>query len=202
MTKELKKRALRLEYFTVGYNVLECIFSVLAGIWAGSVALVGFGLDSAIESISGCVLIWRLRKDWRGSDEEERAEKRAARLVGWSFFILGAYVLYESLEKLYLREPAGPSLPGIAIAVLSLITMPILAWLKYSVAIKLGSRALAADSKETFVCSLLSAALLAGLLLNYLYGIWWADPAAALVIVVFLFIEGRELLAEERCGCG
>lgn len=199
----LKKRALLLEYFTVGYNVIEGVLSILAGYLAGSPALIGFGLDSAIESLSGGVLIWRLRVHGTVSqDEEERIEKKAVTFVGYSFFILGAYVLYESLEKLYLGEAPEPSLLGIAIAVASIIIMPVLGVMKRRTGQEMGSASLVADSKQTFVCAMLSIALLIGLGTNYLFGLWWADPASALVITAFIFREGIETLREGKlCGC-
>lgn len=195
MKTDLYKKALWLEYFTVGYNVLEGIASIIAGVLAGSIALIGFGLDSAIESTSGAVLVWRLKK--HGSmteEEEERVERRAVRLVGYSFFLLGAYVFYESLNKLYFREEPEPSAFGIAIAAASLIIMPLLAYYKLKTAKEMSSRSLEADSKETLVCAMLSFALLVGLGLNYLYGLWWADPVSALVIVAFIIKEGFEAL--------
>ena len=201
--KHLYKKALYLEYLTVGYNILEGIASIIAGLMAGSIALVGFGLDSAVESASGGVLIWRLKKHGHISEEEEeRVEKKAVRLVGVSFFILGAYILYEAIEKLYLREAPEPSLPGIVIALLSIVIMPLLARAKLAVARKIKSRSLETDSRQTIVCSLLSVALLAGLALNYLFGLWWADPVSALVIVAFIFREGVEAFTKEKaCGC-
>lgn len=191
------ERALYLEYATVGYNILEGVLSLLAGFMAGSIALVGFGLDSAVESVSGAVLIRRLKKHGALSEEEEeKAERSAIRFVGLSFFLLGGYVLFESARKLYLREAPDPSLFGIIIASASIVTMPLLSLAKYRTALRIGSRALAADAKETLICALLSVALLAGLGLNYLYGIWWADPVSALVIVVFIIWEGFETLEE------
>lgn len=203
MDKDLYRKALLLEYLTVGYNILEGVASVIAGLMAGSIALVGFGLDSAVESASGGVLVWRLKKHGKISEEEEeRVEKRAVRLVGLSFFLLGAYVLYESAEKLYFREEPEASLAGIIIAVLSIIIMPLLARAKLAVARKINSRSLEADSRQTVVCSLLSVALLVGLGLNYLFGLWWADPVSALVIVAFIFREGVEAFTKEKaCGC-
>jgi divalent metal cation (Fe/Co/Zn/Cd) transporter len=197
------RRALLLEYFTVGYNVGEGVAAVVAGHFAGSIALIGFGLDSAIESASGAILIWRLKVHGRVSpEEEERVEKKAARLVGLSFFALGAYVLFESLRKLYLAERPEASPFGIALAAASLIIMPVLSYAKLRTALRLGSRAMAADSRQTFICSLLSAALLAGLGANYLWGVWWADPVSALVIVFFIAREGIEAMSEGKaCGC-
>lgn len=198
MEKRLYRRALHLEYLTVGYNVVEGIVSVVAGWLAGSIALTSFGLDSGVESLSGVVLIWRLKKHGNvPEDEEENAEAAAVRFVGFSFLLLGLYVLYESVKKLLLLERPEPTLLGILIAALSIITMPALSYLKLKTARELGSRSLEADSKETLVCALLSVALLLGLGLNYTLGVWWADPAAALVIVAFLFKEGLELLGRD-----
>jgi divalent metal cation (Fe/Co/Zn/Cd) transporter len=200
---KLYKKALLLEYFTVGYNIIEGILSIIAGYFAGSVALVGFGLDSAVESASGAVLIWRLAHHGRVSpEEEERVERRAIRLVGVSFFVLGAYVFIASVKKLYLHEHPDPSLFGIVIAVLSVIIMPVLSYQKRKTARQIGSRSLEADSRQTFICSLLSVALLIGLGLNYFLGLWWADPLSALVIVFFIIREGVEAFREGRaCSC-
>lgn len=196
MTKQqLHRRALMLSYFTVGYNVLEGIASIVAGWFAGSIALIGFGLDSFVESLSGGVMVWRFRKHGYISEEvEDKVEQRATRLVGYTFFILGSYVLYESIHKLWYREESEPSLPGIMIAVLSIIIMPLLYYYKTHTALAIGSRGLAADAKETLACSFLSIALLAGLLLNWFFGLWWADPAVGLAVVAYLFREGRETL--------
>jgi cation diffusion facilitator family transporter len=199
MNSRLHKRALRLSYFTVGYNILEGILSIFAGIFAGSIALIGFGLDSFVESLSGSVMIWRFRKSGKISEEEEeKVEKRATRLIGYSFLILGAYVLYESGKKLYLQEIPNPSLLGIIVAIASIIVMPILFYLKYQTGKAIGSRSLIADSKETLACVFLSVALLIGLTLNYLYGLWQADPVVGLVIVIFLIREGFSTLNEEE----
>jgi divalent metal cation (Fe/Co/Zn/Cd) transporter len=198
MNATLHKRAVLLSYFTVGYNIIEGIVSVFAGLLAGSIALVGFGLDSFVESLSGSVMIWRFRKHGKISEqEEERVEKKALRFVGYTFFILGAYVLYESVSKLYFHEIPDPSLLGIIIAILSIIVMPVLFIMKYRTGKAMNQRSLIADSKQTLACSLLSVALLIGLGLNYLYGFWQADPIVGLVIVIFLFKEGHETLNEE-----
>lgn len=199
MDAELHKRALSLSYFTVGYNILEGIVSVSAGFVAGSIALVGFGLDSFLESLSGTVMIWRFKRHGEMSaEEEEKAETRATRLVAYTFFILGAYVLYESTRKLYLREIPAPSLLGIIIAIVSMIVMPVLFRMKYQTGKSIGSRSLLADSKETLACMFLSASLLIGLGLNYLFGFWQADPIVGLVVVVFLAREGYETSREEE----
>ena len=203
MDSGLHKKALSLSYFTVGYNILEGIVSILAGLLAGSIALVGFGLDSFVESLSGSVMIWRLRKHGKISEEEEeKVEKKAVIFVAYTFFILGAYVFYESIEKLYLHEIPDPSFLGIIIALVSLIVMPILFHLKYHTGKSIGSKSLVADSKETLACVFLSGALLIGLGLNYLYGFWQADPIVGLVIVIFLVKEGYTTLREgELCSC-
>ena len=196
MAPELHRRALLLSYFTVSYNIVEGILSLLAGSMAGSIALIGFGLDSFVESLSGMVVIWRFRLHGKISEEEEeKAEQKAERFIGYTFFILALYVLYESIKKLYLGEITEPSLFGIIIAIVSLITMPILFLLKYRTGRQIGSRSLIADSKETLACSFLSLALLVGLGLNYLYGLWQADPVIALVIVAYLVKEGWETLS-------
>ncbi|MDI6853842.1 MAG: cation transporter [Deltaproteobacteria bacterium] len=203
MKANLQKRALLLAYLTVGYNILEGVVAICAGYLAGSIALVGFGLDSFVESLSGGVMIWRFRPHpGRTSEEEERLEKKAVKLVGYTFFILAAYVLYESVEKLWFQEAPSPSLLGIVIATVSLILMPALFYYKYSLGRSLGSASLMADSKQTLACALLSLALLVGLGLNYLYGVWQADPVIGLLIVVLLVREGCEALKEEKlCTC-
>ena len=199
----LGRKALALSYFTVGYNTLEGLISVLAGRAAGSIALVGFGLDSFIESLSGGVMIWRFRRHGSISHEEEaRIERKATKLVGWTFYILGAYVLYESVTKLIFREAAGPSLIGMVIAVVSLVVMPMLYIMKNRLGRRMGSTSLVADSKQTLACTFLSVALLIGLGANYLFGFWQADPLVGLLIVVFLFKEGREAIREGKlCSC-
>lgn len=195
----LHRKALYLSVFTVGYNMVEGIVSVIAGLLAGSIALTGFGLDSFVESLSGGVMIWRFEKHGKISEEdEERVEAKAARLVGYTFFVLGAYVLFESLKKIIYREIPEPSLLGIIIAIVSLVVMPLLFFMKYGIGKSMGSRSMVADSKQTLACCYMSVALLAGLGLNYLFSIWWADPAAGLVIVMFLVREGYETLREEK----
>jgi len=194
----LQKRALLLSYLTVGYNVIEGIISIIAGALAGSIALIGFGLDSFIESISGGVMIWRFSQGDKEEEEEERIEKRATRLVAYTFFILGAYVLYESIKKLVVSEIPEPSLLGIIVAIVSLILMPILFYMKFKTAKALNSSSLIADAKETLACMFLSVALLLGLGLNYLAGIWQADPIVGLFIVAFLVKEGYGILTEKE----
>ncbi len=199
----LHKKALLLSYFTVGYNVLEGVVSIATGFFTGSIALVGFGLDSFVESLSGSVMIWRFRKHGNMTEEEEeRIEKKAIRLVAYTFFILGIYVLYESVKKLYLQEAPEQSILGIIIALLSLLVMPMLFYLKHQTGKSIKSRSLVADSKQTLMCVFMSIALLIGLGANYLYGIWWLDPLVGVVIAMLLFKEGYNALQEEKfCSC-
>lgn len=193
----LVRRGRLLEYFTIGWNVLEGIIAVGSGIIAGSPSLVGFGVDSFIESTSGAALLWRLSVD----DEEtrERREQIALRLVGGSFLLLAAYVAYDSITTLIWRESPDTSYIGIALLVISLIVMPILARSKRQVAAQIKSRALEADSKQTDLCVYLSAISLGGLGLNAAFGWWWADPVAALVMIPIIVNEGIEGLRGEAC---
>lgn len=193
----MRQKALFLEYFTVGWNLVEGVIAIVAGVLAGSIALIGFGLDSYIEIASAVVLIWRLRKQ---GEEEELAERRAIFVVGVTFFALALYVTYESATKLIFHEQPAESLVGILLAIVSLIVMPLLAWQKRKVAAQLQSRALAADALETLACSYLSLTLLLGLGLNAWMGWWWADPLAALAMVYFLIREGWEALEEAWQG--
>ena len=199
----LRKRALNVSYFSAGYHILEGLVSVLVGVSAGSIALLGFGLDSFVESFSGFVVIWRFWKHEKMSKkEEERAEKRALRLIAYTFFILAVYILYESAKKLYFREIPKPSLLGMIIAVVSLIVMPILFFLKNKTGKSIKSHSLVADAKQQLACILLSVSLLIGLGLNYLYGFWQADPLIGLVIFVYVIKEGIATLKEEKvCNC-
>lgn len=202
-TSRLHRRALFLSYFTVGYNFFEGMVSIFAGLLTGSIALVGFGLDSFVESLSGGVMIWRFSKHGTVSEEEEiRIEAKATKLVAISFFILGAYVLYESSKNLYFQEIPEPSIMGIIIAIISIVVMPLLFYAKYKTGKALGSRSFVGDSKQTLACVFLSVALLVGLGLNYLYGLWWADPVVGFIIVVFLIREGYSTLKEAKlCSC-
>lgn len=190
----ITRRGQNLEYLTIGWNSLEAIAAIGAGTLAGSIALVGFGFDSVIETLSGAVLLWRL---FAGDGRE----KLALRLVGVSFLILAAYVGFDAIKSLVLRELPETSYLGIAIAALSLVVMPLLARSKRKVAANLNSRAMLADSRQTDICAYLSAILLVGLILNTLFGWWWADPAAALVMLPIIIKEGIEGLRGESCGC-
>ncbi|HEX2094403.1 MAG TPA: cation transporter [Longimicrobiaceae bacterium] len=195
----LRSRALRLSYFTVGYNVLEGVVSVVAGMLAGSVALVGFGLDSFVESLSGGIMIWRFGGS--GTRGREDRERRAIRLVGYTFLVLGAYVLYESAGKLLRGERPEPTPVGVAITGVSLIVMPVLYVAKRRTAERIGSRSLAADAKQTLACMGMSASVLMGLLLNGLFGWWQADPVIGVGIALLLFREGRETIREGKLDC-
>ena len=185
----------RLEYLTIGWNVVEAVVSIGAGVVAGSTALIGFGVDSVIESASGGVLLWRLQDSARHAQREARA----LRLVGLTFLALAAWVTFEASESLWLREVPATSYVGITIAVLSVLIMPWLARQKRRVASSLSSRALGADSRQTSLCAYLSAILLAGLVLNALLGWWWADSVAALIMVPIILSEGIEALKGEHC---
>jgi divalent metal cation (Fe/Co/Zn/Cd) transporter len=173
------QRGIALEYLTIGWNALECLVAVIAGWVAGSVALVGFGVDSAIESVSGSILLWRLRAERQGK-HAEAVERKALRLVGISFFLLAAYVAFDAGESLIQKEAPEGSPVGIALAVLSLVVMPLLARAKRRTAASLNSPALHADSRQTSLCAYLSVILLGGLVLNAWMGWWWADSVAAL----------------------
>ena len=195
----LNRRALLLSYITVGYNICEGVVSIVAGTFAGSIALIGFGLDSFVESLSAGIMIWRFRKQGKVSkEEEESAEGRAIKLVAITFLILAAHIMYESINKLVYQEAPDPSLVGIIIAIVSLMTMPVLFYHKYKIGNALNSRSLIADSKETLACLFLSFALLIGLGANYLFDLWQADPIIGLIIVLFLLREGYELLEGEE----
>ena len=195
---ELIKRGRYLEYFTIGYNSLEGLIAVVAGLIAGSIALVGFGFDSLIEVTSGAVLLWRLHAD---VDEErrERVEAISLRIVGVCFVVLAIYVSYDSVKSLIKREAPQESIVGIVLAAVSLIVMPLLVRAKRRVARGINSGALMADSKQTELCTYLSAILLGGLSLNALVGWWWADPVAALIMVPIIVKEGIEGLRGETC---
>lgn len=197
------RRGERLEYFTIGYNTLEGVTSIVAGLIARSVSLVGFGLDSLIEVTSGAALLWRLHHDLDLS-RREQVERAALRTVGACFIALALYILYESGSMLIRHVPPKRSIFGIVIAAISVIVMPLLARAKRRVARQIGSGAMHADSKQADFCSYLSATLLGGLLLNAMLGWWWMDPAAGLVMVPIIGKEGIGGLRAETCcdRCG
>jgi divalent metal cation (Fe/Co/Zn/Cd) transporter len=187
----LVRRGMLLNYATLGYNALEAVIAVVAGVLAGSIALVGFGLDSVVEVIASVAAQWRLRADL---DElrRVRTEWIARRIIGWSFLALAAYVSYESIMTLWERRVPERSILGLAILVLSVIVMPWLARRKRQVARALSSRALEAEAKQTSLCAYLSVIALAGVGLNTFFGWWWADPVAALGMVPIIATEGVE----------
>ena len=201
--RDLVRRGQRLEYFTIGYNSFEGLVSVVAGLVAGSISLVGFGLDSAIEVGSGAALLWRLHHDLNQT-RREQVEKTTLRIVGWCFVALALYILYESGSTLIGHEIPERSIPGIIVAAVSVVVMPILARAKHRVASGIGSAAMKADSRQTDFCTFLSAILLGGLLLNALFGWWWADPVAGLVMVPIIAKEGVDGLRGKACcdDCG
>jgi divalent metal cation (Fe/Co/Zn/Cd) transporter len=188
----------------VGWNIVEGVVSVMTAVVAGSVALLGFGMDSFVETMSGMILIWRLRAERRARDsaEIERLDQRAHKLVGLSLYLLAAYVAFEAIKALITREHPEPTVVGIAITSLSLAVMWWLARAKRRTARALASRALEADSFQTTACFWLSLITLVGIALNALVGWWWADPVAALGMTWFLVSEGREAWRGEDCGCG
>lgn len=196
------ERGRRLEYVTVAWNSLEAVASIVAGLFAGSIALVGFGLDSVIETSSGAAMLWRLRHQHeRDAESRERAERIALRIIGASFLALAVYVAGDAVHTIWKKEAPEHSIPGIVIAALSLAVMPLLARAKRRVAATLNSNALHADSRQTDLCAYLSAILLGGLLLNAVLGWWWADPFAGLIMVPIIVREGVQALRGENCGC-
>jgi divalent metal cation (Fe/Co/Zn/Cd) transporter len=195
MTKQ-RNIALTLSYITVVYNVLEGLVSLAFAVITGSPALLGFGIDSFVESLSGAVMVWR----FAGVGNEHR-EQTAVRLVGIALIVLAVYVAYEGSTALYFSEPPERSVVGLVIAVVSLVTMPILYVLKRRTAKRIESRSLATDAKQTLACIMLSVALLIGTGLHYTIGLWQADPLAALVIAAFLVREGYKAWTEQELCC-
>ena len=192
------QRGRRLEYFTIAWNTLEGLIAIAAGLIAGSISLVGFGVDSFIEVASGAVLLWRMAVD---SDVHRRElnEKRALQAVGICFLVLAAYITYESIGDLRWKRAPEHSIPGIALACVSLVVMPLLSRAKRRVGSALGSAAMHADAKQTEFCTYLSAILLGGLLLNAFLGLWWADPLAALLMAPIIAKEGLDGLRGKAC---
>lgn len=200
--EELHRRGLLLEWFTVCWNVLEGVVAMGAGILTGSVSLVAFGADSFIEVISADALLWRLRKAGPHASAKERgtAERRALYLVAATFFLLAAYISYETVSALLSHEGPENSTVGLVLSVVSLLVMPALAYGKQRTGLEMGSEALRADAVETWVCSYLSLALLAGVGLNAAFGWWWADSAGAVAMLPVILWQGWETLEEAREG--
>jgi len=194
----IAQRGKRLEYFSIIWNSLEGLLSVLAGLLACSIALVGFGIDSFIEVTSAGALLWRMHVD-ANAEKRERNERIALRIVGACFVGLAIYIAVDAVMTLLAREPPERSIFGIAIALTSLVVMPLLARAKRRVAAGLNSAAMKADSRQTDFCMYLSSILLVGLVLNWLFGWWWADPLAALVMVPIIAKEGVEGLRAKHC---
>jgi divalent metal cation (Fe/Co/Zn/Cd) transporter len=191
-------RGKRLEYFTIAWNTIEGLVAVVAGAFAGSISLVGFGVDSFIEVASGAAVLWRMSVD-ADIHRRERNERLTLKIVGTCFVGLAIYIGYESVTDLLHRNVPESSLPGIILAAVSLIVMPLLSRAKRRVGKEMGSAAMNADAKQTEFCTYLSAVLLGGLLLNTAFGIWWADPIAALIMVPIIAKEGYDGLQGKAC---
>jgi divalent metal cation (Fe/Co/Zn/Cd) transporter len=198
--EDLVRRGQRLSWLTLGYNSVEGFVAIGAGLLAGSIALVGFGFDSAIELVASAAALWRLNADVNPV-QRERVELLTLRIVGVLFLALALYVTLDAADALLTREAPEESTVGIVLAAASLVVMPLLARAKRKVAIALGSRALRAESQQTQLCTYLSAILLGGLTLNAFFGWWWADPIAALVMVPIIGREGVEALrGHDNCN--
>jgi divalent metal cation (Fe/Co/Zn/Cd) transporter len=189
------RKGRRLEYFTLGWNLSEAVVGISAGVIAGSISLIGFGVDSIIESLSGASLLWRLQRH----EADEKREQLALKLVGISFFVLAAYVAAGAAKTLIRREPPHASIVGVCLAAVSIVVMPLLARAKRRVAARLKSRALVADSRQTDLCAYLSGILFVGLGLNALFGWWWSDSIAAILMVPIILREGIEAFKGDVC---
>jgi len=197
--QDMVHRGRRLEYFTIVWNALEGLVAVIAGVAAGSISLLGFGMDSFIEVTSGATLLWRMSVD-ADIERREQNEKLSLKIVGVCFITLAAYVAYEAAFDLVRKTPPEHSIPGIVLACISLVIMPILSRAKKKVGLALDSSAMHADAKQTEFCMYLSAILLVGLLANAFFGLWWADPIAALIMVPIIAKEGIEGLRGQTCN--
>lgn len=185
----------RIEYLTIAWTSLEAGIGIAAGLIAGSVALIGFGVDSIIELSMGIVLLWRLNDH----PESEGREKIAHQLVGVGFFALAAYISFDALRTLLTHDPPRVSYFGIAYAGACLVVMPLIARAKRRIAHKIGSDALHADSHQSDICAYLSGILIVGLALNALFGWWWADPVAALCMIPIVLKEGYDGVRGKAC---
>jgi len=196
--EDLVRRGKKLEYFTIVWNSLEGLVAVFAGVFAGSISLVAFGVDSFIEVASGAALLWRIYSDGDESHREE-VERIALRIAAVCFFALALYVGYEAATDLLRREPPKHSLFGIVVACVSLVVMPVLSRAKRRLALDMESPAMDADAKQTQFCVYLSVILLVGLLLNAVFGLWWADPLGGLLMVPIILREGVQAFRERPC---
>jgi divalent metal cation (Fe/Co/Zn/Cd) transporter len=187
------RRAVRLAWLTIAWNVVEAVVAIAAGTAAGSIALVGFGLDSTVEVMSAVVILWQ----FRGLADDR--ERRALKLIAVSFFGLATYVAVQAVLDLVNQSEPDTSSVGIGLAIASLIVMPLLARAKRRNGTAMGSVTVVADSNQTKLCAYLSAMLLGGLILNATVGWWWADPIAALGIATLAAREGREAWRGETC---
>jgi divalent metal cation (Fe/Co/Zn/Cd) transporter len=190
--------AKRLEYFTIVWNLLEGLVSLVAGLFSGSISLVGFGVDSFIEVASGSIVLWRMLVD-HNIARREHNEHLALKLVGFLFIGLSCYLIFQAIMRFHDQQAPQHSTPGIVIAVFSLIVMPLLSKAKRKVAAGLKSSAMKADARQTDFCTYLSAILLAGLILDFLFGWWWADPTAALIMASIIGNEGINASLGKRC---
>ena len=197
----LVRRGLLLNYITIGYNLVEAVVSVAAGLVSGSVALVSFGVDSGIEVTSSVAAHWRLRADL-DPVRRERVEQLTHRIIGWCFLALAGYVVVESTSTLVRREPPEVSVVGLAVLSLSVVLMPLIAHFSRRIARALHSRALEADAAQTSLCAYLSVIALAGIGLNAAFGWWWADPVAALAMAPIIAREGLEGVRGDGHCCG
>jgi divalent metal cation (Fe/Co/Zn/Cd) transporter len=194
------ERGRRLEYITIAWNSTEALVSLIAGAIAGSVSLVGFGVDSLIEVVSGTALLWRLHHE--PSDlRREQAERITLKIVACCFLALAAYIFFDAASALMKHGAPEKSLPGIVIAAMAVVVMPFLARAKRKVAAAIHSEAMNADARQADFCAYLSAILLVGLLLNAFLGWWWADPVAALVMVPIIAKEAVSSWKGNSCGC-
>ena len=191
------RRAQLLAGASVSYNLVEAVVAITAGAIAGSVALIGFGLDSVVEVSSGLVILWQFRHQL-----PESRERQALRLIAVSFFALAAYITVESGRSLLGSGEANRSTVGIVLTALSLVVMPFLSWAQRRTGRALSSASVVADSKQTMLCTALSGVVLLGLVVNAALGWWWADPLAALIIATVAVREGMQAWRGEGCGCG
>jgi divalent metal cation (Fe/Co/Zn/Cd) transporter len=197
----LLKKGVLLEYTAIGWTVAAAISAFVAGIITDSIALVGFGLDSVIVTVSAGMLLWRLRQELEGQKNKEDhtlAERRALFVIGVSFFLLSLYIVNESGSNLYYKEKSDESLFGLILSMLSLIAIPVFAFMKLSASKALESRALRADAIKTAIFTLFSVLLFLGLGLRAWLGLWWADPVAALLMVPLIVREGWEAVEESK----